>query len=86
MPDPTPMPEPLPPPLDQVEADPKRPWKAYASTALSVVALFIYSWVADEDPFTAKEVASAAVAALVGGGVIGGVTYGVRNPKVLKRG
>lgn len=72
--------EPTSPVTHLVEADPARPYKAYAATALTVAGLFVASWVSDEDPFTAKEAASAFFAALIGGGVIGGVTYRVPNP------
>jgi hypothetical protein len=69
-------------PTPAVEADPKRPYKAYVSTALSAVATFVTFWIADVDPFTAKEAAGAGVTALVSAGIIGGATFAVRNPKV----
>ncbi len=61
-------------------SDPKKPWKAYASTAASAVALFVAAWIADTDPFTAKEMGAAALGALVGSGIVGGLTYKVPNP------
>jgi len=70
--------------IKSVEADPKRPWKAYASTALSFVALFVAAWIADTDPFTAKEIGAALIGAAVGCGLVGGVTFAVKNPMVKK--
>ena len=63
-----------------VPADPKRPWKAYAATALSGLSVFVAAWVADTDPFTQKEIVAALVAAVIGSGITGGATYAVRNP------
>lgn len=63
------------------EDDPRRPYKAYASTALTAIVAFAYSWIADADPFTAKDAAQAAVAALISAGLVGGTTFAVRNPK-----
>lgn len=65
-----------------LEADPKRPWKAVAATVLSFVAAFVTFWVADVDPFTAKDAGQAALSGLIASGLIGGATYGVRNPQV----
>lgn len=70
-------------PVTAVEADPARPWKAYTSAAAGALVTFVGIWVADTDPFTAKEAAAAGVAALVASGVVGVPTYIVRNP--LKR-
>jgi hypothetical protein len=53
--------------------------KAYLATGLTVVVAFVLQWVADEDPFTAKEAAEAAVLALVSGGVVGVPTAAIRN-------
>lgn len=53
--------------------------KAYVATGLTVVVAFVLQWVADEDPFTAKEMANAAVLALVSGGVVGVPTYAAKN-------
>lgn len=64
-----------------IEDDPKRPYKAYASTALTVAAAFAAFWIADADPFTAKEAAQGGLVALISGGLIGGTTFTVRNPK-----
>lgn len=58
---------------------PQTKTKAYVSTALSAAAVFVGVWVADTDPFTAKEAAAAGVAALVAAGLIGGATAGVSN-------
>lgn len=65
--------------------DPKKPWKAVASTAGTFVGLFVATWIADVDPFTLKEAAGAALGAGIGAGLIGGVTYRVPNPKAVKR-
>lgn len=64
--------------------DPKKPWKAYVPTVASAVALFVMAWVTDEDPFTAKEAAAAAIASLTTSGLIGMATYLTPNPKVTK--
>lgn len=58
---------------------PQTPTKAYTATALSVLATFGTAWVADVAPFTAKEAVASAIAALVAGGVIGGVTFLAKN-------
>lgn len=63
-----------------VPADPKRPYKAYAATALAALSIFVTAWVADTDPFTAKEIAAAVVASLIGSGITGATTFAVRNP------
>ena len=63
-----------------VPADPKRPWKAYAATALSGLSVFVAAWVADTDPFTQKEIVAALVAAVIGSGITGATTYAVANP------
>lgn len=65
----------------RIEDDPKRPYKAYASTALTVLAAFVTYWIADVDPFTTKEIAQGCLIGLVSGGLIGGTTFAVRNPK-----
>ena len=58
---------------------PQTPYKAYVATALTVVSGFVLAWVADTDPFTAKEAASAAIMSLVAGGVVGLPTYLTKN-------
>lgn len=58
---------------------PQTPNKAIWSTATTVGALFVGAWISDEDPFTLKEAAGAALGALAGGGVIGYGTYKVKN-------
>lgn len=73
-------------PPEVVVDNPKKPWKAYVPAATSAVALFVMAWVADEDPFTAKEAAASAVAALTTSGLIGVATYFTPNPKVVKHG
>lgn len=67
--------------LNPLADDPKRPYKAYVASALSFVAAFVAYWIADKDPFTAKEMGEAAVTGAVSAGLIGGGTFAVRNPK-----
>lgn len=68
-----------------VEDVPSKPYKAYVAAGLTAVGTFVAYWVADKDPFTAKEVGEAAVAALIASGLTGGATFRVPNPKRLKR-
>lgn len=68
------------PPPAVVEADPKRPYKAWASAAMGAAAAFLAFWIGDDDPFTKKDAGEAALAglgALVASGV---VTFTVPNP------
>jgi uncharacterized membrane protein YedE/YeeE len=65
--------------LSPAPGTPQTGTKAYLATGLTVVVAFVLLWVADKDPFTAKEAASAAVQALIGGGVVGVPTYLARN-------
>ena len=80
---PTPIPgaEPVPTDAVAVADDKSKPYKAYASTALTVVVAFVLYWIADEDPFTAKEVGEGVVSALIAGGLVGGGTFVAKNPK-----
>lgn len=64
-----------------MEDDKKKPYKAYAATALTFAASFVTFWIADVDPLTAKEAAGGLVTAAVAAGLTGGVTYRVRNPQ-----
>lgn len=72
-------------PPEVVVDDPKKPFKAYVPAALSAASLFVMAWVADVDPFTAKEAAAAGISALVASGLIGVATYFTPNPKVVDR-
>ena len=63
-----------------VPADPKRPLKAYIATAVSALSIFVTAWVSDTDPFTAKEIGAAVVAALLGAGLTGAGTFAIANP------
>ena len=63
-----------------VPADPKRPVKAYIATAVSALSIFVTAWVSDTDPFTAKEIGAAVVAALLGAGLTGAGTFAIANP------
>lgn len=64
--------------------DKAKPYKAYIATALTAVGTFAAYWIADKDPFTAKEIGEAALAALVASGLTGGATFQVKNPKKVK--
>lgn len=68
-----------------VVADPKRPYKAYAATALAMVAAFVAFWIGDDDPFTKKDAGEAFLSSLAAGGFTGLPTYLVRNPKVTRQ-
>lgn len=63
-----------------LEADPKRPWKAYVSAGVAGAIAFATYWIADVDPFTAKEAAEAGIAALIASGLTGGATFLKGNP------
>ena len=63
-----------------VPADPRRPLKAYIATAVSALSIFVTAWVSDTDPFTAKEIGAAVVAALLGAGLTGAGTFAIKNP------
>lgn len=63
-----------------IEADPKRPWKAYAGGGATAVAVFVTAWIVDTDPFTGKEIAGAALAAAAAGLPAFGIVFGVANP------
>lgn len=60
---------------------PQTPYKAYAATLLTAITTFVGVWIADTDPFTAKEIAGAGVTALIASGVTGVVTYRVKNKR-----
>ena len=63
---------------------PQTPYKAYVSAALSFVYAFVAYWIADVEPFTAKEAGEAALSGAVAAGLIGSGTYAVKNkPKGL---
>lgn len=72
-------------PVPLVEDNPSKPYKAYMGSLLTGVGVFVAAWISDDDPFTKKEAASAAlaaVAALVPGF---GLVFAVSNPKRRKR-
>ena len=58
---------------------PQTATKAYASAALSFAAAFLAYWIADKDPFTAKEIGEAALTGAIAAGFVGGGTYKVKN-------
>jgi len=72
-------------PASPAPGTPQTPYKAYAATAVTAVVAFIGFWVADADPFTAKDAGEGLVTALVAAGLVGGTTYGVKNkPKAVR--
>lgn len=72
------------PQVARVEADPKRPWKAIAATALAFVGAFVAHWVADVDPYTAKDAGQGFLVGLSAALPGGLAAYAVRNPLVAK--
>lgn len=58
---------------------PQTALKAQVATALTAVVSFVGVWIADTDPFTAKEAAAAGITALVAAGLVGGGTYAAKN-------
>ena len=58
---------------------PQTPTKAYVATALTFITTFAGVWIADTDPFTAKEVAGGLITAAIASGITGGATYAIRN-------
>jgi hypothetical protein len=73
------------PTVDEVEADPAKPYKAYAAAALTFVTIVIADWIGDSDGTTTKEFLGWCVEGIVGSGLTGGATFAVRNPKRLRR-
>lgn len=63
-----------------IEADPKRPWKAYVGGAIAGLGAFVAFWVGDDDPFTKKDAGEAFLAALAAGLPGFGLTFAVSNP------
>lgn len=61
---------------------PQTKTKAYVATAITAVTAFVLYWVADEDPFTAKEAAQGAVGALIAAGLVGVPTAVIPNKRV----
>ncbi len=53
--------------------------KALVATVLTAAAAFVVYWVADKDPFTAKDIGEAALSALVASGLTGAGTFGTQN-------
>lgn len=58
-----------------------KPYKAYVATGLSFVAGVVTVWIADTDPFTAKEFAQALISSGTAAGIIGAATYLKNNPE-----
>jgi Flp pilus assembly pilin Flp len=77
---------PLPiPPAHEVTDDPKKPYKAYISAVLTLVAVVVYSWITDTRGTTAKEFGEWVLAGLVASGLVGGGTFAVKNPLKVRR-
>lgn len=72
------------PVTEQVVDDPKRPYKAYVGAVIGGIGAFIAWWVADEDPFTAKDAGEAFLAALAVAVPGFGLTFAVKSPKITK--
>lgn len=64
--------------------DAKRPWKAYVGALVGGVGAAVAWWVADEDPFTAKDAGEAFLAFLAVAVPGFGLTFATPNPKVTK--
>lgn len=67
----------------ETKPDPKRPWKAYVAGAIAAVSAGVAWWVADEDPFTAKDFGQAVLAAIGAGAPTWLGTYFTTNPRVV---
>lgn len=65
--------------LSPAPGTPQTPTKAFVSGALTFAAAFVSYWIADKDPFTAKEIGEAVLISAVASGVIGGGTFAVKN-------
>jgi hypothetical protein len=68
-----------------IEADPKRPWKTYAATAVAFLGSLALAWVQDVDPYTGKEFVEDLVSSVLFAGATGGVTFMVKNPLRSRR-
>lgn len=65
--------------LSPAPGTPQTSTKAYVAGALAFAAAFVTYWIADVDPFTAKEMGEAALSGAVAAGLIGGGTHAVKN-------
>lgn len=72
------------PRVGKIVADPRRPYKAYAATALSFLCAFVAMWIADTDPFTLKDAGQAFLAGVGVAFPTGLGTYSVENPKTYR--
>lgn len=66
--------------VENVEADPGRPYKAYAATLGTALGAGVAYWIADAEPFTGKDAGKAFLSALLASGVTGLSTFKVTNP------
>lgn len=58
---------------------PQSATKSWVSAIGTGVVAFVGFWIADTDPFTAKEIGQGALLAVVGSGLVGGATYQTKN-------
>lgn len=65
--------------LSPAPGTPQTATKAWWATGLTFAVAFVTFWVADDDPFTAKEAAQGVVSALIASGLVGGTAYQVPN-------
>lgn len=71
-------------PTTIVEDDPKKPWKAVVAAVIPFGTTFLAFWIADTDPFTAKEVGQGVLLGLAASGITGGATFATSNPKRVR--
>lgn len=69
-----------PTPVQAVEADPKKPYKAYVAGAVTGIVAFIAFWVGDDDPFTKKDAGEAFLAGVISAAPSFGLSFVVPNP------
>lgn len=58
---------------------PQTPVKAWVAGIGAFFVGFLGFWIADTDPFTAKEIGQGVLVGLIGSGVIGGGTWAAKN-------
>lgn len=79
------------PVVSQVEPDPAKPYAAYVSAFLTLVAMVVFAWLTDDTPkkhpdFTMDELKDTVLAALLASGLVGGGTFAVKKPLRRKTG
>lgn len=70
--------------IHDVTADPKRPYKAYAATALAFITIVLSAWISDDGGVSGKEIVAWLISGAIGAGLTGGATFQAKNPKILK--